>query len=275
MDTFDYLFCKARENGKVAKALSDKLQTDVDKNNLVDEIGNIDVGAIMQGVVKGTDVTLRDVVDTASNIINYKYMNIITINAIDYVNATSVGTYAMANCLSMTSVNMPAVMSVGTYAMLNCISLTSVNMLAVTSVGDNAMRNCISLTSVNMPAVTSVGISAMDNCVSLKSVNMPSATSIGSAAMQNCVSMTSVNMPALKSVGIGAMQNCISLKSVRLGANQVATLANANAFANTPIAKATGYIYVPDELVDSYKNATNWSVYADQIRPMSEYKEEE
>ena len=31
-----------------------------------------------------------------------------------------------------------------------------------------------------------------------------------------------------------------------------------------------GYIYVPDALVDSYKTATNWSVFADQIKPLSE-----
>lgn len=231
MDNFDYLFVKARENGKVAKALSEKLQTDVDKNKIVDEIGNIDVGAIMQGIVKGTGVTLRDVVDTASNISDNKYTNNLRINSIDCVNATSVGSYAMANCMP--------------------------------------------LKSVNMPVATNVGVSMLRNCVSLTSVNMPSAKSIGSSAMANCLSLRSVNMPVAERIDGNAMYNCILLKSVRLGANQVATLANANAFANTPIAKATGYIYVPDDLVDSYKTATNWSVYADQIKPMSEYVEEE
>ena len=31
-------------------------------------------------------------------------------------------------------------------------------------------------------------------------------------------------------------------------------------------------IYVPDDLVDSYKTATNWVTYADKIKPMSEYR---
>ena len=30
------------------------------------------------------------------------------------------------------------------------------------------------------------------------------------------------------------------------------------------------FFYVPDDLVDSYKEATNWSTYADQIKPISE-----
>ena len=33
------------------------------------------------------------------------------------------------------------------------------------------------------------------------------------------------------------------------------------------------YIYVPDDLVENYKTATNWSVYASQIKPLSEYVE--
>ena len=269
MDTFDYLFCKSRENGKVAKALSEKLQTEVDKNKIVEAIEGIDVGAIVRAVVKSTGVTLKDVVDTASSVSDNKYINNITINAIDYVNATSVGGNAMKHCMSLTSVNMPVATSIGSYAMQNCMSLTSVNMPVVTSVGGNAMQYCMSLTSVDMPSVTSVSNYAMQYCMSLKSVNMPAVTSVSNNAMSNCISLTSVDMPNVTSIGESAMTNCILLKSVRLGANQVATLANASAFANTPISKSTGYIYVPDELVDSYKTATNWSVYADQIRPIS------
>lgn len=253
MDTFDYLFCKARENGKVAKALSEKLQTEVDKNKIVDEIGNIDVGAIVRGIVKGTGVTLRDVVDTTSSISNYKYSNTVNINNIDYLNATYVGIYAMQGCISLTNVNMSFATNIDGYAMQNCISLKSIDLPSVTSIGDYAIYNCISLTNVNIPVAVSIGIGAMSSCISLTDVNMPVAVSISDKLFQQC----------------------ISLKSVRLGANQVATLANTNAFINTPIARGTGYIYVPDELVEDYKVATNWSVYADQIRPISEYKEEE
>ena len=32
----------------------------------------------------------------------------------------------------------------------------------------------------------------------------------------------------------------------------------------------TDYIYVPDNLVDGFKIATNWSTYATQIKPISE-----
>lgn len=45
---------------------------------------------------------------------------------------------------------------------------------------------------------------------------------------------------------------------------------NSNDLTGTTIAKGTGYVYVPDDMVDTYKSATNWSAYADQIKGMSE-----
>lgn len=41
----------------------------------------------------------------------------------------------------------------------------------------------------------------------------------------------------------------------------------------TAIASATGYIYVPQSLVDQYKAATNWATYANQIRAIEDYPE--
>src|SRR5574344_213401 len=152
--------------------------------------------------------------------------------------------------------------------------VTSLIFVNATSIGNGATQNCISLTNLDMPTVTSIGNNAMSNCISLTNLDMPTVTSISNYAMLNCISLTNLDMSTVTSISSYAMVNCISLKTLKLGANQVATLANTNVFQNTPIAKGRGYIYVPDNLVGSYKTATNWSVYADQIRPMSEYVEE-
>lgn len=42
---------------------------------------------------------------------------------------------------------------------------------------------------------------------------------------------------------------------------------NANAFGLPSSCK----IYVPDDSIDAYKTATNWSTWASRIRPLSEY----
>lgn len=63
------------------------------------------------------------------------------------------------------------------------------------------------------------------------------------------------------------------LTSLVLNFDYIANLRYVVSLRNTPIANGTGYIYVHDSLVDSYKAANNWSTYASQIKPLSEYVE--
>lgn len=60
------------------------------------------------------------------------------------------------------------------------------------------------------------------------------------------------------------------LEKLIVNSESVPILSSTNAFQFTPIAEGNGYIYVLDNLVEEYKNAKNWSTYADQIKPISE-----
>ena len=109
---------------------------------------------------------------------------------------------------------------------------------------------------------------------SLTSINLPACTNIDSHTFGECTSLTSIDLPVCTSIGPSTFENCTTLKSIKLtNATKICTLSNSDAFNNTPIANKAGYIYVPDELVEQYKKATNWSVYASQIKPLSEYTE--
>ena len=61
---------------------------------------------------------------------------------------------------------------------------------------------------------------------------------------------------------------------------QLINLQNANVFTNTPMSNNTylgryGSIYVPSQMVSSYKAANNWSIYSDRITALpSSYDEE-
>ena len=61
-----------------------------------------------------------------------------------------------------------------------------------------------------------------------------------------------------------------SLTSLILDVPTILPLANTTRLGGTPIADGTGHIYVPESLVEDYKIATNWAIYADQILPISE-----
>ena len=82
--------------------------------------------------------------------------------------------------------------------------------------------------------------------------------------------LTTVNLPECTSIGTSTFYGCTNLTTVIFGADRVVTLMSSDAFNNSAISRRTGYIHVPDNLVDSYKTATNWSTYANQINPISE-----
>lgn len=106
----------------------------------------------------------------------------------------------------------------------------------------------------------------------LVSVEFPVVTSVGTQAFQNCISLKRADFDVLTNINIWAFNVCRALEALIIRTNSICTLAGTNAFANNSgIAAGTGYVYVPSALVDSYKSATNWSTYADQIRAIEDY----
>lgn len=201
----------------------------------------------------------------------------------DYTNdrIISIGSYAFYYFSKLTSVSFPQVTSVESYAFNGCSKLASVNIPNATKIGGIAFGNCSKLTSVSFPQVTSVGSSAFYQCSNLTSVNLPNVTSINTYAFQQCYKLTSVNILNITSISNYAFIQCHSLlKLVITQTNSVCTL-GSDVFSNcyhflgtvnstyNPEGLKDGRIYVPDELVDSYKSATNWSAYADIIVPLS------
>lgn len=72
-------------------------------------------------------------------------------------------------------------------------------------------------------------------------------------------------------IGSNALANCSKLKALVLPNVTDTVGIQANSLSGTAIKNGTGYIYVPDNLVDTFKSATNWSTYASQIFPLSEW----
>lgn len=163
----------------------------------------------------------------------------------------SVGKYVFYECTEMTRVNAPNVKTIHNLAFAYCTALSSIDFHYVETIALQAFYDCSSLASVNTPNLSYLNDQVFRSCKALKRLELNNCTNIGSM----CFFMS-------------------GLTALILGAPNVCTLANTNAFQNTPIAKGTGYIYVPDDLVDAYKGATNWSTFADQIKGLSELPNE-
>lgn len=100
------------------------------------------------------------------------------------------------------------------------------------------------------------------------------ATNIGSYAFYYCAYLAKADFALVTNIGGNAFYGCNKLKKLVLrNPAKGCSLSNKNALTATPISTGTGFIYVPDDLVDGYKVATNWSTYATFIMPLSKLEE--
>ena len=91
------------------------------------------------------------------------------------------------------------------------------------------------------------------------------------SAFRSCIGIQKVDLAAVQGIGTECFIWAYPLTQLIIRTSTVCVLSNSNAFKDTAIASGTGYIYVPSALIDSYKTATNWSVYADQFRALEDY----
>lgn len=67
-------------------------------------------------------------------------------------------------------------------------------------------------------------------------------------------------------------RNNYFLKFLRLNYPYVIPLVRLAGFNTTPIGNGSGYIYVPDKLIEAYRSDTNWYNFETKIKRMSEYE---
>ncbi|MBY0244161.1 MAG: leucine-rich repeat protein [Sphingobacteriaceae bacterium] len=144
------------------------------------------------------------------------------------------------------SVSLPeGLKSLGNYAFAGCSNLSSIKIpLSVTSIGSFAFKECQQLTSIDIPSsVLSIGYASFSNCTMLQSISIPSGISnIGNALFSGCSVLTSVTINATRPPTFGS-----------------------NVFDYTP---SSMKIYVPKNpinVLNDYKIANGWKIFATQI----------
>lgn len=153
---------------------------------------------------------------------------------------------------------------------LETVKLDSIETLVVGS-QDQQFYGCSSLKNVSMNSLKVVGGSSFENCSALKQVYFPSLTRVGGNGFLNS-GLERARFPILSTVGSNAFRGS-KLITLILEGSTMATLDNVNAFTGTPVASGSGYVYVPQSLIENYKVATNWVTYANQFRAIEDYPE--
>lgn len=178
----------------------------------------------------------------------------------DYVNdrVASVGASAFRGSRLITSVAFPNAKIIKNGAFYGCSSLAEVNIPEAITIEGNAFRDDTNISKLYLPKVTHLaGVSALNK---LTLVDFSSIETLQYNVFQNCKGLVTVIIRNQTMCGMSgdAFNGCVHFKGT------------VDATYN-PNGDKDGYIYVPKILVDSYKAATNWSNYADQIRAIEDY----
>ena len=210
------------------------------------------IGSDASSFVDGTITEIRsETVTTACDYALYQKKNIETIYT---PNLTTAGVYSFGYCSKLKNFTAP--------------KLTTVT-------GNGIFCQCLLMESYNLPLLNYVPAYGWQANKALKSISLPAATDdINPYAFNQCFLLERAEFPKIDGVIYqNAFARCTVLTTLILGSPEstdIITLYDTNAFDLTPIAGGTGYIYVADSLVNSYKAATNWATYANQIRGLSE-----
>lgn len=119
--------------------------------------------------------------------------------------------------------------------------------------------------------VTIIGRYGLAGCTKLSSVVLPAVQITNANAMLGCSALTKADFSNLQHIQHSTFYGDKKFATLIIRTQAVAKLDATSAFKDTLIASGKGYIYVPSALVNSYKTATNWSTYADQIRAIEDY----
>lgn len=225
-----------------------------------------------ESIDEQTDL-IAELKEKVNNLPNNSHDVLLKREVTSYVNnsVTSLGAGAFSGWTTIKSISLPEVTYVSTRAFYNCTSLTDLYLPKLISNENEAFRDCDALVSISLPECTSLK-GAFCYCGVLKNVSVPKLQQMDNNVFYNCVSLETLELPATftKILRTNTFNGCTALTKLVLQYAGVVSLASTTSFTNTPIANGTGYIYVPDSLVATYKTATNWSTYANQIKGISE-----
>lgn len=190
------------------------------------------------------------------------------------------------------------IVKIGKYGMARCDSLKSLSLQNCRTVEDYGLAYCNKLENVELPICSTLGLSAFEAYTGsgalspvLKSITLPRAMEIPKYCFQGQSNLETVKCVQCSAIRNRAFHNSSGSKlktiDIRGGlwfeiwCDYVPGPTNIILRRNDKVTTAGQLdlpkictIYVPDNLVEQYKTATNWSRHADKIKPLSEYVEE-
>lgn len=202
------------------------------------------------------------------NCTSLKHITADTFPKVTKCNQGGSSTEVFAHCTSLETIVWPS-LEQGAY-FNSCTALRSVDMPNLTK--NVTFSGCKLLSEVNLPNLSVVDGNMFLGCTSLKYLTLPSVNECkGGSYFRDGPSI--IDLPVCtKMSGAYGVGYTNTFKALILRSSTVCVLDSTSMFnTNTPLENGTGHIYVPRDLIDSYKVATNWSKYATSFRVLEDY----
>ena len=201
-----------------------------------------------------------------------------TINEFNDDVLTTLCQNAFYNNYVLKKMYLPSVETLSTKSIYCCKRIKDIDLRGLQRVSSgetNAIYSLRSLTEISIPNVLNLNAGSFLYDTPIRYVELPSySTNTIASPFSPEYGVSSLDVCNINKIYSGQFKSDYNLSSLILRSAAVATLDNISAFTGTPIAAGYGYIYVPSNLVTSYKTATNWSTFADQIVSIDEYPKE-
>ena len=142
----------------------------------------------------------------------------------------------------------------------------------VVNVRGYALYQNANVVSIDMPFVETIGTNSFYRCTNVREMNIRSAITIGSNGIRQTTKLERLDFDRLESIGNLGLAYTDSMEVLIIRTPKMC-VANGDPLKAGAIHERNGYIYVPKSLIEEYKAATNWSLYADKFRAIEDYPE--
>lgn len=246
--------------------------------------------ACLDALVEDTLTSFED--DGITKVGNYGFGYRKSLTDVTLPNATGVEENGFSYCSALRIVDAPNVTTLGKSSFYGCDALETVLLGSVNTIPESAFNSCRKLREVACGKPYVISKAAFSSCSSMvaKAIDLSEVTNCGNQCFEHSA-MGAIVLPKCSSFGnqlfSGAMTSIVelygisSLGSIITGAGYLCHLVlrgesgvvtkTTSSLNYTPLAKGLGWIYVPDALLDDYKESSSWSAMAQQIVGISEY----
>lgn len=241
---------------------------------------------VLERMVAGTEQTINEMTLSVPSVRSYAFYGAKLPVTVTLEEASQLGIQCFREVKVVETLNINSVTEISNYAFYFAKSLVTINAEALSVISQDAISYCESLKTINAPNIKKLSTDAIHHCDVIEELYFPNVSSLVGGAIHNMDSLKKVTLGDANVVA-NMLKYCTALRTLDVKTSSsiyiptslsksliIRDITAVPTMSNTVSElRATLNVYVPDNLVGAFKEATNWSAFGDRIKPLSEYVE--